>query len=110
MTIPADRKKPSLNLVHAVLIIAYELSKAGHGTDAIPFPWLVSHKDLAPLFEKIEKTLTELGYIRQSDKDLRKKIIQNLKHFIGRAGLTDWELKMFHGMCSRIEKKIRSGD
>jgi TrmH family RNA methyltransferase len=111
MTIPSSKKQPSLNLAHAVLIIAYELSKAEYSTEVtVPLPRLVSHKDLAPLFEKIEKTLTELGYIRQSDKDLRKKIIQNLKHFIGRAGLTDWELKMFHGICSRIEKKIQSGE
>jgi len=106
MTIPADRKQPSLNLAQAVLIIAYELSKAEHGTEVAPFPKLVGHKELSPLFERIEKTLTELGYIRQSDRDLRKKIIQNLKHFIGRAGLTEWELKMFQGICSRIEKKL----
>jgi TrmH family RNA methyltransferase len=107
MTIPSSKEQPSLNLAHAVLIIAYELSKAGHSTEVtVPLPKLVSHKDLAPMFEKIEETLTVLGYIRQSDKDLRKKIIQNLKHFIGRAGLTDWELKMFHGICSRIEKTI----
>jgi TrmH family RNA methyltransferase len=107
MTIPSSKMQPSLNLAHAVLIIAYELSKAEHSTEVtVPLPKLVTHKDLAPLFEKIEKTLTALGYIRQSDKDLRRKIIQNLKHFIGRAGLTDWELKMFQGICSRIEKKI----
>jgi tRNA C32,U32 (ribose-2'-O)-methylase TrmJ len=32
--------------------------------------------------------------------------MRNLNHLIGRAGLTDWELKMFHGMCSQVEKKI----
>ncbi len=106
MTIPSSKKQPSLNLAHAVLIISYELSNAGHRTEVTPFPGLISHKELSPLFERIEKTLTELGYIRQSDQDLRKKIIQNLKHFIGRSGLTDWELKMFHGICSRIEKKL----
>ncbi|MBI5097763.1 MAG: RNA methyltransferase [Nitrospirae bacterium] len=110
MTIPSSKKQPSLNLAHAVLIIAYELSNAGHRTEVTPFPGLLNHKELSPLFERIEKTLTELGYIRQSDKNLRKKIIQNLKHFIGRAGLTDWELKMFHGICSKIKKKIRSGE
>ncbi|RJQ52361.1 MAG: RNA methyltransferase [Nitrospiraceae bacterium] len=107
MTIPSSKIQPSLNLAHAVLIIAYELSKAAYSTEvAVPMPKLVSQKKLLPLFEKIEEGLTELGYIRQSDRDLRNKIIQNLKHFIGRAGLTDWELKMFHGICSRIEKKM----
>ncbi len=108
MTIPSSKDQPSLNLAHAVLIIAYELSKAEHRAEAVAFPRLVNHKELAPLFERAEEALTQLGYIRQSDKDLRKKIMQNLKHFMGRAGLTDWELKMFHGICSRIEKKAGS--
>lgn len=110
MTIPSSKRQPSLNLAHAVLIIAYEISMAEYGTEiTVPLPKLVNHEDLAPMFEKMEQTLTALGYIRQSDKDLRRKIIQNLKHFIGRAGLTDWELKMFHGICSRIEKKVSGG-
>jgi tRNA C32,U32 (ribose-2'-O)-methylase TrmJ len=30
----------------------------------------------------------------------------NLKHFIGRAGLTDCELKMLYGLCHQVEKKV----
>jgi tRNA C32,U32 (ribose-2'-O)-methylase TrmJ len=29
-----------------------------------------------------------------------------LKRLIDRAGLTDWELKMLHGICGQIEKKM----
>jgi tRNA C32,U32 (ribose-2'-O)-methylase TrmJ len=32
--------------------------------------------------------------------------MQNLKYFIGRAGITDWEMKMLYGLCSQIEKMI----
>jgi|GEM_PF-5861569 len=39
-------------------------------------------------------------------KNLETKIMRNLEHLIGRAGLTDWELKMLHGICSQVEKKI----
>jgi hypothetical protein len=32
----------------------------------------------------------------------------NLKHLIGRIGLTDWKLKMAYGICSQVEKKFRN--
>jgi len=48
-----------------------------------------------------------LEYLPKGDRDLAKKMMMNIKHFIGRAGLTDWELKMLHGICSRIERKIK---
>jgi tRNA C32,U32 (ribose-2'-O)-methylase TrmJ len=34
--------------------------------------------------------------------------MRNLKHLIGRAGLTEWELKMIHGLCTQVEKKIKA--
>jgi TrmH family RNA methyltransferase len=108
MTIPSSKKQPSLNLAHAVLVIAYELSKAEYIEEQTPFPKLVSQKELASLYRRIGETLTLLDYVPVGDKNLDRKVIQNLKHYIGRSGLTDWELKMFHGICSRIEKKLSS--
>jgi tRNA C32,U32 (ribose-2'-O)-methylase TrmJ len=43
-----------------------------------------------------------------NQKDLEAKTMLNLKHLIGRAGLTDWELNMLYGICSQIEKKLKS--
>ncbi len=112
ITIPTGKEQPSLNLAQAVLIVAYELSKAeyagGKGQGAIgERQEMVNHKEIASLYERISKTLKLLEYIPKGDRNLEKKIMQNLKHFIGRAGLTDWELKMLHGICSQVEKKIK---
>jgi TrmH family RNA methyltransferase len=117
MTIPASRKQPSLNLAQAVMIIAYELSKAGikgaktkreSGVEplltAAP-PKIVTQKELSLLYERMERALKILEYIPPDDKFLNRKIMQNLKHCLGRAGLTDWEFNMFHGICKQIEKK-----
>jgi tRNA C32,U32 (ribose-2'-O)-methylase TrmJ len=30
-----------------------------------------------------------------------------MRHFLARAGLTEWELNMFHAICGNIEKKIK---
>ena len=61
-------------------------------------------------YEKIESTLELLEYIPRGDRDLGKQILRNLKHLIGRSGLTEWELNMIYGICSQIEKKLRKSE
>ena len=112
LTIPADREHPSLNLSHAVMVVAYELSQAGQGETPgtqqrrAKRECLVGHGELESLFERMTRALVLLDYMPHGDRDLQKHIMENLKHFIGRAGLTDWELKMLHGLCSQIERKV----
>lgn len=120
MTIPANKKQPSLNLAQAVMIIAYEISKAGikGGKDAekkgderiltAAPPKMARQEELVLLYERLENALRLLEYIPPDNKIVRRKIMQNLKHCLGRAGLTDWEFNMFHGICKQIEKKFSS--
>jgi TrmH family RNA methyltransferase len=116
ITIPTSKEQPSLNLSQAVLIVAYELAKAEYRTQKTEGRnhkseyeriSLVNYEQLLSLYERISKTLEFLEYIPKGDRNLEKKIMQNLKHFMGRAGITDWELKLLHGICSQIEKKIK---
>lgn len=112
ITIPANRKHPSLNLAQAVMIIAYELFIAEFRSSAKDkkvikqMPKLADHKELSHLYERWEEALSLLDYSVRGDRDLRKKIMLNLKHCFGRAGLTEHELKMFQGIISRIKEKI----
>ena len=69
-------------------------------------PKLADHKELSYLYERWEEALTLLGYSLRGDRNLRKKIMLNMKHCFGRAGLTDYELKMFRGILSRIKEKV----
>jgi TrmH family RNA methyltransferase len=119
MTIPSSKIQPSLNLAQAVLIVSYELSKCGQGLKERPSEsivkkkydnstlkeHLVSHGEVDHLYVRISAALELLEYIPRGHKNLREKIIANLKHFIGRAGLTEWELNMLQGICTQIEKK-----
>lgn len=113
ITIPSSKIQPSLNLSHAVLITAYELSKAEYrGTAPSVYKrqeekLLIDHQTLTALYDRVTEVLSLLEYIPRGDRDLAKKIMSNLKHFIGRAGITEWELNMLHGICTQIEKKIR---
>lgn len=104
ITIPADPSSSSLNLAQSVLLVAYELSRKTYKTEV---PALVKHEEIDLLYKQIQSALELLEYIPRGDRDLEKKIMRNLKHLIGRAGLTDWELKMLHGICSQIERKIK---
>jgi TrmH family RNA methyltransferase len=121
LSIPSSKAQPSLNLSHAVLIIAYELflaeyggrlTEKGDGPYVIPpdlrlFPGLAGHGEISDLYDRISHALELLEYIPRGDRNIRKKIMANLKHFIGRAGLTEWELKMLYGLCHQIEKNVK---
>ena len=103
LTIPSASPCPSLNLAQSVMIAAYELSRAE--TTAKP-PLLLGNEELQRLYRRFAKTLRLLGYGRKGDKDLNVEIIRNLKRLIGRAGLTEWELSMLLGLCSRIDREM----
>ena len=117
MTIPANREHPSLNLAQAVMIFAYELAmtdlrKTKSGDKGLresllsATPLKMARQDeLVHLYERMENALRLLEYIPPDDKIIRRRIMQNLKHCLGRAGLTDWEFNMFHGICKKIEIK-----
>lgn len=105
ITIPTDISAPSLNLAQAVLLVAYELCRETKLTET---PALVTHEELEAFYKRLKETLRALDYIPRGDRDLERKIMRNLKHLVGRAGLTNWELRMLHGICSQVEKKIRS--
>lgn len=114
LTIPSNKEHPSLNLSHAVMVTAYELSKAFKGQDGgggsgffSQGQKLVSRTELVQLYERIEDILKLLDYIPQGSRNLERKIMKNLKFFINRAGITSWEMKMLYGICSQIEKKFK---
>jgi tRNA C32,U32 (ribose-2'-O)-methylase TrmJ len=86
------------------MLVAYELSQKTYKTS---LPELVDHNELGPLYKKIESTLKLLEFIPRGDADIEKKILKNLKHLIGRSGLTEWELKMLYGICTQVEHKVK---
>jgi TrmH family RNA methyltransferase len=103
LTIPADSSPPSLNLAQSVMIVAYELSLL---ETKMKLPVLVENKELQKLYRRIPKTLQLLGYGRKGDMDLKAEIVRNLKRLTGRAGLTQWELNMLLGLCTRIDREM----
>lgn len=105
ITIPSDKSFPSLNLAQSVLLVAYELSQ---GTLRVATSKMLEHQELDALYSHIQSTLKLLEYVPRGSRKLEERIMRNLKHLIGRSGLTRWELKMLYGLCSQVEKRINS--
>jgi TrmH family RNA methyltransferase len=104
LTIPSVPAFPSLNLAQSVMILAYELSRLETKTKP---PLLVEKKELQGLYRRFPRTLQLLGYGRKGDKDLKAEIARNLRRLLGRGGLTEWELNMLLGLCTRVERELR---
>jgi len=110
ITIPASIDHPSLNLSQSVLIVAYELLKAGkilfkdNSIEKLRVHRYVTYEELKRVHTRLIASFKKIGYITDEKPSKRDKIIQNLKHFLGRVGLTDWEYNMLHAICDRIEK------
>ncbi|TAN45820.1 MAG: RNA methyltransferase [Nitrospirae bacterium] len=110
ITIPANREQPSLNLAQAVLLTAYELSMSGRSSlpeDKKSKDKRVCQEELQRLYSRTTALLRTLEYIPKGNLDMEKKIMVNIKHFVGRSGITDWELKMLHGIITRIERILK---
>jgi TrmH family RNA methyltransferase len=107
ITIPSDPSSPSLNLAQSVLLAAYELSQKTYTT---AFPKFVTHEALEDLYGHIQATLQLLDYAPRGDSELEKTIMRNLRHLIGRSGLTEWEMKMIHGLCTQVAKRMKDID
>lgn len=105
ITIPANPYAPSLNLAQSIMLVAYEIGYKNYSAEV---PKLVKQDEIDYLLKHIESTLKLLEYIPRGDRDLEKKIMRNIKNLIRRGGVTDWEVRMLHGICSQIEKKIIS--
>jgi TrmH family RNA methyltransferase len=105
ITIPSDKSSPSLNLAQCVLLVAYELS---HETFRVSTSKLLEHQELDALYSHIQSSLKLLEYVPRGSRKLEDRIMRNLKHLIGRSGLTHWELRMLYGLCSQVEKRIKS--
>ncbi len=103
ITIPSDPDAPSINLAQSVLLVAYELAQKTYTKE---LPEMVTLERLKALYERINSILKLLDYIPRGNSDLERRIMRNLKHLIGRAGLTEWEMNMVYAICSQVEIKI----
>ena len=104
ITIPSDPATPSLNLAQSVMLVAYELSQKTYKAE---LPALIKLKTLNRFMPGSNRFSNCSNLSRGETQNLEKKILKNLKHLIGRAGLTEWEFQMLQGLCTQVEHKVK---
>ncbi len=95
VTIPADRKYPTLNISHALSIILYELSELNHTSHIIP----ASKKDKEVLLETINKALDKMEFTTKEKKETQKLV---WKRIAGKSFLTKREVFSLIGFMKKI--------
>lgn len=102
--IPSSGAFPSLNLSHAVMVLAYELFLAA----SLPRPSgdraLAAAAEVDGLFRQLEQTLLEIGFLRENN---REHMLLSLRQIAGRARLDPRDVSILRGILTRISAAIR---
>jgi TrmH family RNA methyltransferase len=103
--IPSAEAFPSLNLSHAVMIVAYELFLAA-GSLAAP-----STRELAPAEEvelfygQLQETLQSVGFFADQDP---VRMMHSLRQIFGRSLLDMRDVQILRGILSNFDRKLNS--
>jgi tRNA/rRNA methyltransferase len=100
--IPTSSEYPVMNLSHAVAVVLYELRDVGgdFGETA-----LATVEDKERLFAHVRTFLDEIEYREYK----REKTMLMLRRILGRAELTQREVRTLHGIVSKAEWKMEGG-
>ncbi len=102
VTIPTCDALPSMNLAQAVSLCLYETAKHfGEYHGKTPGrKRLASGKVLEGMFSHMKRTLVDIEFLDAHNPD---HILRSFRRIFGRAGLNDREVRILHGLWSRID-------
>jgi TrmH family RNA methyltransferase len=95
VTIPSNPAFESMNLAHAVAIVAYEIyqrfcrGQLGRSLE------MAQLDQVEEFFEHLEKCLEEVGFLNEQNP---KPVMATLRQIIGRASLEDRDVRILRGM------------
>jgi tRNA/rRNA methyltransferase len=101
--IPSLESFPSLNLAQAVMVFCYEMFKSSISATK-PSTQLAQSEQLEKMFEHMEKTLLEIGFL---DPVNPKKIMRGLRRLFGRSQLDEREVRILQGIWSQMDWHLR---
>ncbi|MBI5640815.1 MAG: RNA methyltransferase [Nitrospirae bacterium] len=104
--IPASPENPSFNLAQAVLIVAYELSSTDYKENASPS--VILSDEFSNLFQRLLQIMEMAGYAPKGIRDSAGEIMRDLRRIMARAGITEREARMLHGILSQVEEGLGS--
>jgi tRNA/rRNA methyltransferase len=105
ISIPSSDAFPSLNLSHAVMVVAYELFTAAGAKLPHYEERLADARELEGFYQHFQKTMQEIDFI---DKNYPRHMMFAFRQIFGRARLDEREVRMLRGMLSHIDKAVGS--
>jgi TrmH family RNA methyltransferase len=99
IAIPASPSFSSLNLSHAVMVVAYELFCASDADISPVTTELASAERLEDFYHHLQETLLAIGFLEQ---DHPERIMLSLRQMFGRSRLEDRDVKILRGILSSI--------
>jgi TrmH family RNA methyltransferase len=98
--IPASAAQPSLNLAHAVLVVAYELSRAFLApAPQTPVAARPTTADMEAVLSQWRTALERVGYLRE---DSPGRLLAELRRLLARTAASPRELNLLRGIARQI--------
>jgi TrmH family RNA methyltransferase len=104
IAIPSSAVFPSLNLSHAVMIVAYELFLAARSVLPSGERRLARSEDFEQFFAHLQDTLRGIGFLDDANAD---RMMTSLRQLFGRARLEPRDVSILRGILSAISPPRR---
>jgi TrmH family RNA methyltransferase len=102
IAIPSSPAFPSLNLSHAVMVVAYEFFLASRSGPAPAEVQLAPEGDLERLYDHFRETLQRIGFLDPGQAD---RMMFSLRQIFGRARLDSRDVKILRGMLTAMDRE-----
>ncbi len=103
ITIPTGDLLPSMNLAQAVSLCLYEIAKtawAAPGKGISPRRQPAAGATVEAMFRHMQQTLLDIGFLNPQNPD---HILRTFRRIFGRTALHEREIRILHGLWSRID-------
>jgi tRNA/rRNA methyltransferase len=106
IAIPSADAFPSLNLSHAVMIVAYELFLAAGASPPVSQTALAAGADAERFYHHLQQTLQDVEFI---DPSKPERMMLSLRQLFGKARLSERDIKILQGILSAVDRARSPG-
>ncbi|HXY54041.1 MAG TPA: RNA methyltransferase [Nitrospirota bacterium] len=104
ISIPSSSAFPSLNVSHAVMVVAYELFLAARVKVPVSDRTLAPSRELEDFYKHLRNTLQVIGFI---DRAHPEHMMNSLRQLFGRARLDSRDVSILRGILHQMERAAK---